>query len=227
MNRKYLLGFVALVAWHPSMASEQRPAGVDPFDRAKLQRGAKIFMNYCSGCHSLGYLRYNRMALDLGITQFEGQIDSHLLRSNLIFTSAKIEEPIKVSMPPIEAREWFGVVPPDLSLVTRQRGVVWVYNYLKGFYADSSRPYGANNRLLPDTAMPNVFYPLLNQVEKNKIGKQDYDKNLEDLLSFLVYVGEPAQLQRYHLGYGVVLFLMVFCIMAYLIKKMYWKKILA
>lgn len=220
MSRKYILGLVAVMLLHNSMASQEKQVGINPFDQAKLQRGAKIFMNYCSGCHSLRYLRYNRMALDLGIIRFDGQIDSNLLRSNLIFTRAEVVDPVKVSMPAAEAREWFGVIPPDLSLIARQRGVAWIYNYLNGFYADSSRPYGTNNNMLPDTAMPNVFYPVL-----NKISQQEHEKNLEDLLSFLAYVGEPAQLQRYSLGYGVVLFLIIFCIISYLLKKMYWKKI--
>jgi ubiquinol-cytochrome c reductase cytochrome c1 subunit len=203
------------IAAEPVKASLQ----IDIHDQAKLQRGAALFMNYCSGCHSLRYLRYNRLAKDLGLTTFDGQVDRNLL-SNLIFTSAKIGDPIQISMPATDARQWFGILPPDLSLSARERGAAWIYSYLKGFYADKARPFGANNVLVPDTAMPNVLYPLAN------LRQQEYDRMLSDLLTFLVYVGEPAQLVRYQIGWIVLSFLGIFCIVAYFLKRNYWKKIL-
>jgi len=125
-------------------------------------------------------------------------------------------------MPASDAREGFGIVPPDLSLSGRERGGAWIYRYLKSFYADSSRPFGANNSLVPETAMPNILYPLWEQGQKNLLYQQQYERELEDLVSFLVYVAEPAQLIRYRLGSVVILFLCVFCAFAYLLKRNYW-----
>ncbi len=162
--------------------------------QAKLQRGAAFFMNYCSGCHSLQYMRYNRMAKDLGLMTHQGQVDNDLV-SNLIFTSAKMTDPIKISMPKTDAVNWFGVMPPDLSLSARGRGTTWIYRFLNGFYADKTRPFGVNNHVVADTAMPDVLYPLKN------LNKKSYERNLDDLLTFLAYVGEPAKLQRYQKGW--------------------------
>ena len=137
---------------------------VDVQIQSRIQRGAKLFMNYCSGCHSLRYMRYNRMAEDLGLTTFDGELDQDLLVSNLIFTSATIYDPIQISMPPVDAQQWFGITPPDLSLSARERGPEWIYTYLKSFYADDSRPFGTNNLLVPDVAMPNILAPLAGKV---------------------------------------------------------------
>jgi len=220
---------------------------IDLHDQEKLQRGAKVFMNYCSGCHSLRYMRYNRMAKDLGLTTFDGQLDEDLLYNNLIFTHATIYDPIQISMPPVQAKQWFGVLPPDLSLSARERGADWIFTYLKSFYADSSRPFGTNNLLIPGVAMPNVLQPLrgtvikkdetsdesdsdialspLILVEKGEMNATEFDSTLEDLVNFLVYVAEPAKLVRYKIGTGVVAFLLLFLIVAYRLKVVYWKKI--
>lgn len=188
---------------------------VDINDKESLQRGAKMFMNYCSGCHSLKYMRYNRMAQDLGLTTFDGQIAEDLLKNNLIFTQANIYDPIQIAMSPEDAKQWFGMVPPDLSLSARDRGPVWIYNYLKSFYSDPSRPFGANNLLMPDVAMPNVLEPLIGKVilvkdknshansllvvKRGEMFEGQFDSALRDLVNFLVYVGEPAKLIRYKL----------------------------
>lgn len=217
---------------------------IDLRDQAKIQRGAKLFMNYCSGCHSLRYMRYNRMAEDLGLTTFDGELDKDLLVSNLIFTSATIYDPIQISMPAIDARQWFGITPPDLSLSARERGPEWIYTYLKSFYADDSRPFGANNLLVPDVAMPNVLAPLAGKViairegdpkksvishlvlvENGEMNQQQFDSAVQDLVSFLVYVGEPVKLVRYRIGIMVLIFLSIFLVAAYLLKKAYWKKL--
>ncbi|WP_083503864.1 cytochrome c1 [Legionella nautarum] len=216
------------------------PVKVEVQDKARLQRGAKIFMNYCSGCHSLRYLRYNRMGKDLGLLSFDGQLDKNLLINNLIFTTATIQDPIQISMPATDARQWFGLVPPDLSLVARERGAAWLYTYLKSFYADSSRPFGTNNLLVPEAAMPNVLAPLEGEVVlvrengeqkphlllkgRGEMSQQQFDNLLEDLVGFLVYVSEPAQLIRYRIGIGVLAFLGVFLLVTYSLKKLYWKK---
>jgi len=203
-------------------------------DKPSLQRGAKIFMNYCSGCHSLRYLRYNRMAQDLGLTTFTGALDEPLLYSNLIFTSAKAHDPIAISMPEKDARQWFGLTPPDLSLVARKRGASWVYTYLHSFYEDKQRPFGANNLLVPKVAMPDVLYPLRGRVVvtgetdllwlgEGEMSEQEFEGLLQDLVNFLVYVGEPAQLVRYRLGVLVLIYLFIFFVITYRLKKNYWQ----
>ncbi|KTC87382.1 cytochrome c1 [Legionella drozanskii] len=239
---KFLIGLLALFLLKIAQSTTVNllPVKVEVQDKARLQRGAKIFMNYCSGCHSLRYLRYNRMGNDLGLVTFDGQLDKKLLFNNLIFTSARIQDPIQISLPATDARQWFGLVPPDLSLVARERGASWLYTYLKSFYADSSRPFGTNNLLVPDAAMPNVLAPLEGEVvvvrenpeqtphlllkDKGEMSQQQFDNMLEDLVSFLVYVSEPAQLIRYRIGLVVLAFLGVFLLVAYWLKKLYWKE---
>ncbi len=239
---KYLIGCLTFLMLQIAQSSVPLlPIKTDVRDQAKLQRGAKIFMNYCSGCHSLKYLRYNRMGKDLGLVTFDGELDTHLLVNNLIFTGAKVQDPILVSMPATDARQWFGLVPPDLSLIARERGAGWIYTYLKSFYVDNSRPFGTNNLLIVDTVMPNILAPLEGEViavkesswqiprlvlkQNGEMSQQQFNEMLEDLITFLVYVSEPAKLVRYRIGIKVVIFLFIFWIVAYLLKKNYWKKI--
>ena len=243
MNKIVLCLLIALACVRVAGANDHRllPIDTDVQDPARLQRGAKIFMNYCSGCHSLRFMRYNRMARDLGLTTFTGEIDTDLLKNNLIFTTAQIQDPIQISMPPTDARQWFGRTPPDLSLSARERGADWIYTYLKSFYVDKSRPFGANNLLVPDVAMPNILAPLQGNViaEKNselkpsdivlvargEMTEQEFDSALQDLVTFLVYVAEPVQLIRYRIGVFVLLFLLVFLVVAYRLKRSYWADI--
>ena len=246
MFRKGLIISFLLLAHGAAQATafeavDIKPLSIDSKDKARLQRGAKWFMNYCSGCHSLKYMRYNRMAEDLGLTTFDGQVDKDLLKSNLIFTKASIYDPIHIAMPPEDAKQWFGVVPPDLSLVARARGAKWLYVYLKSFYQDSSRPFGSNNVLFPDVSMPNVLAPLIGKmilisntpdhrtylqlVQQGEMFPNEFNDALNDLVTFLVYVGEPAQLVRYKLGGFVLVFLLVFLIIVYRLKRVYWRRI--
>jgi ubiquinol-cytochrome c reductase cytochrome c1 subunit len=218
---------------------------VDLHNKASLQRGARYFMNYCSGCHSLNYLRYSQMAKDLGLTTFDGSIDSDLLINNLIFTESSAHDPIKIAMPEEDARQWFGRLPPDLSLTARERSADWIYTYLKSFYKDKSRPFGSNNLLVPDVSMPNVLAHLqgevigvkrqgaidvlpdvqLVMVEKGAMTQSQFDSILQDLVTFLVYASEPHKLTRYNIGMGVMIFLLVLAVFAYLLKREYWRKI--
>jgi ubiquinol-cytochrome c reductase cytochrome c1 subunit len=246
MTNIILFFFMALSSCSLSAENiELVPISPNIEDSASLQRGAKLFMNYCSGCHSLRYVRYNRMAKDLGLTTFSGETDSDLLKNNLIFTSAKIQDPIINSMPPADARQWFGRVPPDLSLSARERGSAWIYTYLKSFYVDKKRPFGSNNLLVPDVGMPNVLAPLIGRVilkpdkptskdkpsthlllvKPGEMNQGEFDNALCDLVTFLVYVSEPAQMIRYQIGWAVLLFLCVFLIVAYQLKRSYWRNI--
>ncbi|HHT0592555.1 TPA: cytochrome c1 [Legionella anisa] len=188
-------------------------------DKASLQRGARLFMNYCSGCHSLNYLRYNNMAKVLGITGFGGRINEDLLKNNLIFTQATVHDPIRIALPPEDAKQWFGIVPPDLSLVAREKGTEWLYSYLNGFYRDDSRPFGTNNRLVPDVAMPNILETL-----NHELSRDQFHDELRDLVTFLAYVGEPIQSIRYRIGFYVVSFLLVLFLVVLGLKRVYWRK---
>ena len=157
-----LIGLVCIPLVYAERALMQ--VDMDTGNKPRLQNGAKVFMNYCSGCHALGYLRYNRMAQDLGLTTGNGQVDQDLLINNLVFTQAPIYAPIEIAMPTVSARQWFGAVPPDLSLIARQHSAEWLYTYLLSFYEDRTRPFGSNNALVPNVAMPNVFAPLTGRV---------------------------------------------------------------
>lgn len=177
--------------------------GLDLNNKASLQRGAALFINYCAGCHSLKYLRYEQLAQDLAIP-------SELVKNKLIFTQAALNAPILNALAPNDAQEWFGAVPPDLSLIARQRGDEWLYRYLTGFYRDNSRPFGVNNHMLANVAMPDV---LANAFHEQELG---------ELINFLNYVGEPRALFRRHLGPYVLLFFMLFFIPVYYLKRLYW-----
>ncbi|WP_058533312.1 cytochrome c1 [Legionella saoudiensis] len=209
-------------------------------NKPSLQRGAKLYMNYCSGCHSLKYLRYNHMAEGLGLIGFDGRIDEDLLKNNLIFTDATVNDPIRIALPPEDAKQWFGVVPPDLSLVTREKGANWLFSYLKSFYTDNSRPFGVNNLMVPGVAMPNILEPLIGEmtlvpgtkeqaphlslVKEGELSAAQLDSLLQDLVSFLIYVGEPTQAIRHRLGGIVLAFLLVFLLVVFALKRVYWQK---
>lgn len=219
-----------------------QPPVIDVRNQASLQRGAKVYMNYCSGCHSLKYLRYNQMAEGLGLVGFDGRVDEDLLKNNLIFTQAAINDPIRIALPPEDAKQWFGVVPPDLSLIAREKGADWLYAYLNSFYNDPSRPFGSNNLLQPGVAMPNVLESFIGEmtleqnskecsaslslVKEGDLPQAQIDSFLQDLVTFLVYVAEPIQTLRQRIGLIVLAFLSVFLLVAIGLKKSYWRKIL-
>lgn len=213
-------------------------ANIDLTDQASLQSGAKYFMNYCMGCHSLKYMRYNRMAEDLGI-------DETTLRQNLIFGDAKPGDLMTNAMRPEDGEKWFGTEVPDLTLVTRWRSPDWVYTYLKSFYTDPTRPYGVNNLIFPAVGMPHVLAgmqgvqepefaahhegpPVVTGVKLTQPGSlspDQYDAMVRDITAFLTYVGEPIQLERQRLGIYVLLFLGLLFILAYALKKEFWKDV--
>jgi ubiquinol-cytochrome c reductase cytochrome c1 subunit len=239
-----LAGFAAgLLVSASALANEGgnlMQSGTDLGDRASLQRGAALYMNYCSGCHSLKYLRYSRLGEDLGLTEDE-------VMQNLNFTGAKFGEQIQVSLNEADANKWFGKMPPDLSLIARVRGSDWIYTYLKSFYLDESRPLGWNNKLFPNASMPNPLWQQqgLQHAEYGEPDKatgerpvhglkitqpgtqtpQQFDQSVRDITAFLEYAGEPAALKREKLGVWVVLFLAFFTFLAYLLKHEYWKDV--
>jgi len=188
-------------------------ANTDISDAPSLQNGAKLFMNYCSGCHAISFMRYNRIAKDLNLS------DS-LVTEHLMFAGEKPGDAITTAMPKESAAKWFGTTPPDLSLVARSKGTDWIYSYLRGFYEDDSKVFGVNNKVLENASMPDVLWSL-------KEGKSEagFDQDVRDITNFLDYVGEPAKLIRTSLGVWVLLFLGVLLVLTYLLKKEYWKDV--
>jgi ubiquinol-cytochrome c reductase cytochrome c1 subunit len=216
-------------------------APVNINDNESLQRGARLFINYCLTCHSANYMRYSRLE-DIGLTEPE-------IKENLLFAADKPGETMHVSMPPKLAKAWFGAAPPDLTVITRSRGADWVYTYLRSFYRDNSRPTGWNNLVFDKVAMPHVLHELQGEMvpvyrtEKTEEGKDvevvdhlelakpgkmtqaEYDGAVADLVNYLSWMGEPAKSLRLHVGLIVVLFLMVFAVVAFYLKKEYWKDV--
>jgi ubiquinol-cytochrome c reductase cytochrome c1 subunit len=188
-------------------------ANTDISDTASLQNGAKLFMNYCSGCHAIGFMRYNRIAKDLNLS------DS-LVAEHLMFAGEKPGETITTAMPKEGAAKWFGGTPPDLSLVARAKGTDWIYTYLRGFYKDDSKVFGVNNKVLENASMPDALWSL-----KESKSETEFNQDVRDITNFLDYVGEPAKLIRTSLGVWVLLFLGVLFVLTYLLKKEYWKDV--
>ena len=246
-----VLPLVLLSLLLPSLATaEERgypldKAPIDMANQASLQRGAKYFVNYCQGCHSLKYMRYSRMASDLHIPEEQ-------LRTYLILTGDKPGDYMLSSMPAADSETWFGKTPPDLSLIARSRGADYLYRFLKTFYADPSRQSGANNLQLANAAMPAVLSSLegvkravfvnresivggkpvtekvfdhFEMVSPGAMDAAQFDAFVRDTVNFLDYVGEPAQATRVDIGVWVVLFLLVFTWLAWLLKHEYWKDV--
>ncbi|MCK4493164.1 MAG: cytochrome c1 [Methylococcales bacterium] len=220
-----------------SGAVELQDAHIDLSDTDSLQRGAKNYVDYCLGCHSAKHIRYKRIALDLGVE--EGKILENIAPEN-----AGIYDSMLSSMDVKGATKWFGTPPPDLSLIARSRGADWLYTYLKSFYADDTRAIGTNNMTFEDVGMPNVLWKLQGiqkAIHKEVNGRQvidklvlesagtlspkEFDQFSNDLVNFLVYVGEPTQIQRQSMGKYVLFFLMMFIVLAYLLKREYWKDV--
>jgi len=245
--RKLIIAWILLLgpALTPTLSfagegAKLESAGIDLTDKPSLQRGAKYFVNYCMGCHSLKYMRWNRMAEDIGIDQTD-------LRKNLIFTGAKPGDLMTNAMRPEDGEKWFGTAVPDLTLVTRWRSPDWVYTYLKSFYLDDTRPWGVNNLVFPKVGMPDVVAPLqgeqkavygkpeepgaappierLELVKPGKLTPEQYDAMVRDITNFLTYVGEPIRMERRHIGIYVLIFIAVFFFLAYQLKREYWKDV--
>lgn len=214
-------------------------AEIDLHDKASLQRGAQLFMNYCLGCHSMQYQRYNRTFRDL-------EIPEELGVENLQFTGEKPGDLITNAMPTEAAGAWFGTAAPDLTLVARVRGADWLYTYFRSFYVDESRPFGVNNAVFPNVGMPHVLQELQGVPRKTHekrmvdgemkdvyvgiksdgsgiLSPAEYDQAMLDLTNFLVYTGEPMLLEQRRLGWYVFGFILVFTILAWLLKREYFR----
>lgn len=222
---------------------ELEHAGNDPDNKQSLQRGARNFMNYCSGCHSAKYVRYNTIARGLEVSEDQ-------VIEKLMFNAEKTFETIQINMPTDSAARWFGIVPPDLSLIARSKGTDYLYSFLKGFYIDDASPTGVNNIHLPGTAMPHVLWELqgfqwalfvdgepnpegvtpqvfqaFEPVTAGALSAEEYDDFVRDTVNFLEYIGEPVRATRRVLGVWVLMFLAFFFIVASMLKKQIWKDV--
>ncbi len=235
---------LAILMVLPTLAMASGGAHLDKADydlhnKESLQRGARLFVNYCLSCHSAAYQRYSRMAEDIGLTNAQ-------VTSNLMFAAEKVGETMTIAMQPEDAKIYFGTAVPDLSVVARARGADWLYTYLRTFYTDDSRPFGVNNTTFKDVGMPHVLWeleglkklvnaeevhehagtvPKFEVISAGKMSATEYDNAMRDLTAFLVYMGEPAKLVRYELGVYVLIFLFLLFLVAYPMKKEFWKDI--
>lgn len=219
---------------------------LDDTDMSSLQHGAKIFTNYCMGCHAARFSRYERVADDLGIPH-------ELYMENLVFDDSKIGDLMTIAMPKDQSKQFFGATPPDLTMVARVRGADWLYTYLRSFYRDDSRPFGVNNKTFPNVGMPHVMLELqglqecaiggteidpltgasmgtdpcgsLKVTEEGSMTTAEYDEAVYDLVNFLAYTAEPMAKDRKRLGVYVLLFIALFGFFAYLLNREYWKEI--
>ena len=220
--------------------AELEPANTNIKNQPSLQRGAKYFVNYCLGCHSAKYVRYNRLGEDLQLTEQQ-------LVDNLMFTGERPFDTMAIAMKPEDATRWFGKEPPDLSLIARARGTDYLYTFLRSFYLDPSRPTGANNVVLRGVAMPPVLWELqglqrakftidadrggeevfegFETVRRGELTEAEFDDVVRDIVNFLDYIGEPIKREREALGIRVIGFLLVFLLIAYLLKKEIWKDV--
>jgi len=242
----FLLAFPVLVL--ASAEGHLDHAPIDLKDTASLQRGAKTFAHYCLSCHSASYMRYNRIGRDLGMTDEE--VSQELINTrDEKGDKTKLGALMKVAMPEDYAKHTFGTKVPDLTVMARAKGADYLYTYLRTFYLDDSRPTGVNNIAFPKVGMPHVLWQMqglqkanfktetdaegneheifegMEIVQPGTMSTEEYDAFVADLVNFLVYMGEPVQLERRHLGIYVLIFLAVFGFIAYLMKKEYWKDI--
>ncbi len=222
---------------------ELEPANNQIGNIASLQRGARNFVNFCSGCHSARYVRYNTIAKDLKLN--EDQVIEYLM-----FNAEKTFETLQATMPEENAARWFGQPPPDMSLMARARGTDYIYNFLKGFYLDPESPTGVDNIVLGGTSMPHVLWQLqgyqeavfedvatangggtvpvfshFENVTEGTLSPEEYDNFVRDTVNFLEYISEPVRGTRRVLGVWVLIGLAVFLIIANMLKNQIWKDV--
>lgn len=239
MRRLLAISAMLLVgAAHAATEGDYDRPHNDVSDTASLQRGARYFVNYCLGCHSAQYVRYSRVAADLGI-------DEQQLIDNLLFTSERPTDTMVNAMRPEDANRWFGVEPPDMSLLARSLGTDYIYTFLRSFYVSPDRPTGVDNTVLPGTAMPHVLWelqgtqtaifeddesgnPMFDRfvpASPGRLSPAEFDAAVRDIVNFLDYISEPIRLERQAIGMRVIAFLLVFLVLAYLLKKEIWKDV--
>jgi ubiquinol-cytochrome c reductase cytochrome c1 subunit len=212
-------------------------APIDLDDKDSIANGAQLYVQYCIGCHSLKHIRYSRIADDYGI-------DEARLKKDIVPLGHKMHDSMLTGMNSEDARVWFGMPPPDLSLIARAKGADWLYSYLHAFYVDAKKPYGVNNLVSPDVAMPDVLAGLsgIRELTKNNVktdsvkqqlrvvkagsmNSSKFDKTVTDLVAFLTYASEPSKRSRESMGIYIILYLIFFTVIAYWLKKEYWRDV--
>jgi ubiquinol-cytochrome c reductase cytochrome c1 subunit len=232
---------IAIEGYAAGGGGDLEPADIDPGNIASLQRGARNFMNYCSGCHSAQYVRFNTIGKHLELSEDQ-------LIANLMFNAEKTFETIQASMPAADAARWYGTAPPDLSLMARAKGADYIYNFLQSFYLDADSPTGVDNTVLPGTSMPNVLWELqgyqsavftehhdgevttllfehFEPATTGSMDAEDFDDFVRDTVNFLVYIAEPIRSERRVIGTWVIIYLLVFFVIALMLKKQIWKDV--
>jgi len=238
--------FLAVQSFAAGGGAEILKADIDPNKIPSLQRGAANFMNYCSGCHSAQYVRFNTIGNYLELSEEQ-------LVDNLMFNADKTFETIRAAMPAADAERWYGTAPPDLSLMARSKGPDYIYSFLKGFYLQADSPTGVDNIVMPATSMPHVLWEKqgyqraiftehheddgagnvtttihfdgFEQATEGTLNADDYDDFVRDTVNFLAYIAEPIRAERRKIGTWVIMFLLVFLIMTYMLKKQIWKDV--
>lgn len=241
-----IAGSLATPAFAAGGGAELEKADIDPGAVPSLQRGARNFMNYCSGCHSAQYVRYNTIGKHL-------ELSDEQLVDNLMFNADKTFETIRAAMPAADAERWYGVAPPDLSLMARSKGADYIYTFLKSFYVQEESPTGVDNIVMPATSMPHVLWELqgfqravfsehseedangnttttqhfegFEPVSAGTLDAEDYDIFVRDTVNFLAYIAEPIRADRRKIGTWVIMYLIVFFIIAVMLKKQIWKDV--
>ena len=238
-NLLFAVWFAPLAVFASGDELKLDSADIDPHDAISIQRGARVFVNYCLNCHAANAMRYNRLT-DLGLTEQQ-------IKENLLFTGDKVGDPMTISASRKDQRQWFGVEPPDLSVIARSRGTDWLYTYLRTFYRDKNLPSGWNNLAFPNVGMPHVLWQLQgiqvlkteseehegHMIEHKKLVLEkpgslsalEYDKLARDLVNFLSYMGEPEKTKRSQIGIVVLFFLLLLLVPAWLLKREYWKDV--
>jgi ubiquinol-cytochrome c reductase cytochrome c1 subunit len=234
------LAFAPALAWAAEAGYPLDRAPIDPHDLVSLQAGARTFVNYCQGCHGAQHMRYNRLT-DLGLSEAQ-------IRDNLMFAADKVGEPMKTALGGKDGKDWFGVPPPDLSVIARSRGADWLYTYLRTFYRDPKAASGWNNAVFENVGMPHALWMLQGeralerahggggeepaapgykwtQLSPGAQSEVEYDATVRDLVNFLVYLGEPAAQARKRIGIAVLFVLGVVFVIAYALKREYWKDV--
>lgn len=253
MIKNILLSLLTAFAFAGGVRAAEGGYPLDTFPQHKLQdlgalqTGAKLFVNYCLNCHSAQYMRYNRLR-DIGIGE-------DLIKKNLLFTDNKVGDTMKAALDPKQAKQWFGAVPPDLSVISRSReglggsGADYLYTYLRTFYRDDTKATGWNNLVFPNVGMPNVLWELQGQrsakfvdtkdesgeavhrfagyetLAPGKLSDHDFDEQVADLVAYLQWMGEPAQFDRLRVGVWVMIFLAVFTFIAWRLNAAFWKDV--
>ncbi len=250
MMRSYLItAFLFIVPGLLNAAEGDMPYEFTPdlSNQDALQRGARTFVNYCLSCHSAAYMRYNRMGEDLGIPD-------NVLLDNFMFGTDRVGDTMDIAMTSESGNLYFGIAPPDLSVMARAHGAEWLYNYLMTFYRDPSKPTGVNNLVFRDVAMPHVLWEIQGwqeaiyveetgtdglvtrtieslelveaPVSKPEVYQDEsYEETVSDLVNFMVYLGEPIKLKRYSFGKWVIIYLVLLLILVYFLKNEYWKDV--